>query len=71
MLVDRQDYRVDGDQLVLFPLGTTGSSRYTWTVDGDRLTLTFVSTGEPPFEGAPAEAFQRVLYTSVPFARTD
>lgn len=69
VLTDREDYRVDGDQLVLFPLGTTGSSRYTWDLDGDRLTLSFVSTGEPPSDGVPAEAYQRVLYTAVPFTR--
>ena len=69
VLTDREDYRVDGDQLVLFPLGTTGSSRYTWDLDGDRLTLSFVSTGEPPFDSVPAEAYQRVLYTAVPFTR--
>ena len=50
------------------PREVEGESRLDWAVASDReLTFTWRSTTEADYEGVPAEAYQRVLYTAVPF----
>jgi hypothetical protein len=47
----------------------TGVTTYRWSVDGDTLTLEWLSTTEPPVEGIPDEVFGRALYMTQPFTR--
>jgi len=65
---DRGTYEVVGRAFVFSP-DAGGANTYRWTVEKDRLTLRFVSTTEAPFEGAPAEVYQRGYYTAAPFTR--
>ena len=66
--VDRQTYLAGEGLLRLKPREVEGESRLGWQVASDReLTFTWRSTTEGDYEGVPAEAYQRVLYTAVPF----
>ena len=65
---DRGTYAADGTTLLYRP-DTGGSNTYRWSVTGNELTLTFVSTTEPDFEGVPNDVFQRAFYTTVAFHR--
>lgn len=48
---------------------STGSTTHRWSVDGDRLTLEWVSTTQPPYNGVPDEVYQRALYMTAKFTR--
>jgi hypothetical protein len=65
---DRGTYTVDGDTLLYRP-NSGGLNTYRWSVTGDQLTLTFVSTTEPDYKGIPNDVFQRAFYTTVAFHR--
>lgn len=50
----------------------TGSTTYRWSIDdGDILTLDWLGTTQPPHRGIPDEVFQRVLYMTQDFTRSD
>jgi hypothetical protein len=65
---DRGIYTIDGNTLLYRP-NAGGLNTYRWSVTGDELTLTFVSTTEPDYEGIPNDVFQRAFYTTVAFHR--
>jgi hypothetical protein len=65
-VTDRGSFEIDGRQVTVLP-NSGGENTFRWKVVGDRLTLDLVSTTEPPYEGVPAEVFQRGLYTTSPF----
>lgn len=67
-VTDRGRFEIDGKQVVVLP-NSGATNTFRWTVAGDELTLDLVSTTEPPYEGMPAETFQRGLYTASPFGR--
>jgi hypothetical protein len=60
-------YAVRGDEVD--KVHATGATTYRWTVDGDRLTLEWLRSTEPPSEGIPDEVFSRVLYMTRDFER--
>jgi hypothetical protein len=68
-LTDQENVEVDGDRVLLTPQLADGGTVHRWSIEGDTLRLTFVSTTEAPSEGAPAEAWQRLLYDAAPFTR--
>jgi len=68
-LHDRGTYATEGDTLLYRPF-SGGLNTYRWSVAGDQLSLTFVSTTEPSYAGLPNEVFQRAFYTTVPFGWT-
>lgn len=61
------DYLVKGDTVTV--THSTGSTTHRWSVDGDRLTLTWLSTTQPPYNGVPDEVYQRALYMTAEFTR--
>jgi len=66
--VDRQTYLAGEGLIRLTPREAEGESRLGWAVASDReLTFTWRSTTEADVDGVPAEAYQRVVYTAVPF----
>ncbi len=68
-VADEQLLTVDERVLRLRPLHTTGRTSYTWTLDGDALTMAFRSTTEDADRGVPPEAWQRLLYDTSAFTR--
>jgi hypothetical protein len=67
-MTDRGTFEIEGRRVVVRP-NSGGKNTFRWKVAGEELTLDLVSTTEPPYEGVPAETFQRGLYTTSPFAR--
>lgn len=65
---DRGTYTLEGSTLLYRP-NAGGLNTYRWSVTGNQLTLTFVSTTEPDYEGIPNDVFQQAFYTTVPFHR--
>jgi hypothetical protein len=65
---DRGTYTIDGNTLLYRP-NAGGLNTYRWSVTGDQLTLIFLSTTEPDYEGIPNDVFQRAFYTTVAFHR--
>ena len=63
------EYRIDGDTVEV--THSTGSTKHRWSVDGDRLTLEWLSTTQPPYNGVPDEVYQRALYMTAEFTRSD
>jgi len=63
------EYKVDGDTVE--KIHSTGSTTFRWSVDGDRLTLEWLSTTEPPANGIPDEVYQRALYMTAEFMRSE
>jgi hypothetical protein len=61
------DYTVDGDTVEV--THSTGSTTHRWSVDGDRLTLEWLSTTQPAYNGVPDEVYQRALYMTAEFTR--
>jgi hypothetical protein len=61
------EYAVKGDRVE--KTHATGVTTYRWSVDGDTLTLEWLSTTEPPVERIPDEVFGRALYMTQPFMR--
>jgi hypothetical protein len=66
---DQENIEVSGDQVVLRPRFAEGENVHRWTVEDGVLRLSFVSTTERPSEGAPSEAWQRLLYDTAAFTR--
>lgn len=60
-------YLVKGDTVKV--THSSGSTTHRWSVDGDRLTLEWLSTTQPPYEGVPDEVYQRALYMTAEFTR--
>ena len=59
-----------GDPVFDLHVGGKMEIRSTVSLDGrDELSLAFLSTTEPPYEGVPAEVFQRGLYTTSAFTK--
>jgi hypothetical protein len=67
-VADRGSFEIDDKTVVVLP-NSGGKNTFRWKVAGDELTLDLVSTTEPPYEGVPAETYQRGLYTASPFGR--
>lgn len=65
---DRGTYTLERGTLLYRP-NSGGVNTYTWSVSGDQLKLTFVSTTEPDYEGLPNDVFQRAFYTTASFHR--
>ncbi len=63
------DYRIEGDTVEV--THSTGSTTHRWSVDGERLTLEWLSTTQPPYNGVPDEVYQRALYMTAAFTRQD
>ena len=61
------EYLVKGDTVKV--THSTGSTTHRWSVDGDRLTLEWLSTTQPSYEGVPDEVYQRALYMTAEFTR--
>lgn len=61
------EYRIDGDTVEV--THSTGSTKHRWSVDGDRLTLEWLSTTQPPYNGVPDEVYQRALYMTSEFTK--
>lgn len=60
-------YRIDGDTVEV--IHRTGATTHRWSVDGDHLTLEWLSTTQPPYNGVPDEVYQRALYMTAEFIR--
>ena len=67
-VTDRGRFEIDGTRVTVLP-NSGGENIFRWKVSGDELTLDLASTTEPPYEGVPAETYQRGLYTASPFRR--
>jgi hypothetical protein len=68
---DRQTATIQGDTITVRPAdGGATTTTYRWTVVGDRLSLTLVSSTGGEYKGIPEEVFQRAFYTVTPFQRT-
>ncbi len=61
------EYEIDGDTVTFHH--SDGSNTHRWTVDGDTLSLEFVTGTMPLYEGIPDEVFQRALYMTEAFTR--
>jgi hypothetical protein len=61
------EYEIDGDTVTFHH--SDGSTTHRWTVDGDTLSLEFVTGTMPPYDGIPDEVFQRALYMTEVFTR--
>ena len=61
------DYEIDGDKVVFHH--SDGSNTYRWVIAGDRLSLEFVRSTLPGYQGIPDEVFQRALYMTEVFTR--
>ncbi len=68
-VIDQENVELDGDRLTLTPQFADGASVHGWSLTGDTLRLTFLSTTEAGTDGVPAEAWQRLLYDTVAFTR--
>ena len=70
-VLDEGSYTVEGEQLKLAQDWPNGVTIYDVALDGDVVSLTFVSDSAQPFppDTTPHEAVTRALYTSVPFER--
>lgn len=60
-------YEVAGDEVTV--IHSEGSNTLRWVVEGDVLTLEWLSTTLPGFQGVPEEVFQRALYQTAEFTR--
>lgn len=70
VLMDEEVISTTGRDLVLSTLfGNPSSSVHRWTVQGDRLTMTFERTTEGVTAGVPGEAWHRLFYDTVAFTR--
>ena len=61
------EYEIDGTTVVFHH--SDGSNTYRWAVDGDTLSLAFVRSTLPGYQGIPDEVFQRALYMTEPFTK--
>lgn len=69
--VDREFLHPEGRTLTVRP-GSPGHGRttYRYAVTDDRLTLAFLTTTAPGYDGFPAEVQKRALFTTAPFTRS-
>ena len=63
------EYVVKGDEVE--KTHATGVTTYRWSVQSDTLTLEWLKSTEPPFEGVPDEVFGTALYMTTDFERED
>lgn len=61
------DYRVRGDKVDV--IHSAGFNTFRWSVDGDTLTLEWLSTTIPSSSGIPEDVFQRALYMTEAFVK--
>lgn len=61
------EYTIDGDEVVV--VHSAGATTFRWSVDGETLSLEWLSTTLPPYKGIPEEVFQRALYMTEDFER--
>lgn len=61
------EYVVKGNEVK--KIHATGETTYRWSVQGDTLTLEWLESTEPPFEGVPDEVFSTALYMTTDFER--
>jgi hypothetical protein len=61
------EYVVNGNEVK--KIHATGETTYRWSVQGDTLTLEWLKSTEPPFEGVPDEVFGTALYMTTDFER--
>ena len=59
------EYEITGDTVTFHH--SDGSNTHRWAVEGDTLSLEFVTGTMPPYRGIPDEVFQRALYMTRPF----
>jgi len=71
--LDSELVHVDRDLLRLSPrfAHQDWGTDYRWSLERDRLTFELVATTEGVVDGVPGEAWQRVIFTSGPFTRSD
>jgi hypothetical protein len=67
-VLDRESLSVSGGRLEVRPYAMQAATTHAWVISGSELTMSFVRTTEPRSRGVPGEAWQRLLYDSVPFA---
>jgi hypothetical protein len=69
----RQEIDYDAEYVVrgneVDKVHATGATTYRWSVDGDTLTLEWLQSTEPLYEGIPDEVFSRALYMTRDFKR--
>ena len=63
------EYDIAGDTVTFHH--SDGSNTHRWSIEGDTLSLEFVTGTMPPYRGIPDEVFQRALYMTQPFTRQD
>ena len=70
-VLDEGSYTIEGEQLKLAQDWPNGVTVYDVALDGDAMSLSFVSDSAQPFppDLTPHEAVTRALYTSAPFER--
>ena len=70
-MLDEGSYTIEGEQLKLAQEWPNGVTIYDVGLDGDAMSLSFVSDSAQPFppDLTPHEAVTRALYTSAPFER--
>jgi len=61
------DYVVEGSKVIV--KHADGSNTHRWSVEGDTLTIEWLGSTLPPFQGIPEEVFQRALYMTIDFTR--
>ncbi|HYN37136.1 MAG TPA: hypothetical protein VEV82_09205 [Actinomycetota bacterium] len=62
------EYLIDGNKVG--KIHATGATTYRWSVDGERLTLEWLKSTEPPYKGIPDEVFVRALYQTDEFTKS-
>ncbi len=67
-VTDRGTYELKGKRVLVRP-NSGGENLFGWHIDGEELALELVSTTEPPYDGVPAETYQRGFYTTSEFIR--
>ena len=67
-VTDRGTYELEDARIRVLPYAG-GENVFRWSVEDDELALALVSTTEQPYEGVPAETYQRGWYTTSAFAR--
>lgn len=65
-MADRGTFEMQGRRVLVRP-SSGGENLFRWRVADGELALALVSTTEPPYEGLPAETYQRGLYSTSPF----
>jgi hypothetical protein len=66
-VLDMESLSVSGNRVEVRPYALQASTTHVWEITGNELVLSFVTTTEPRSDGVPGEAWQRLLYDTVPF----